>query len=61
MAAMALVLGVALRKPAVYVLNPDGREAQAPDTAAALIFASKAVLALVLIALGALFLIAAGV
>ncbi|MDZ7892433.1 MAG: adenosylcobinamide-phosphate synthase CbiB [Rhodoferax sp.] len=61
MAAMALVLGVALRKPAVYVLNPEGRAAQAADTGAAQVYASKAVLAQVLIALTALLLIAIGV
>jgi adenosylcobinamide-phosphate synthase len=61
MAAMALVLGVALRKPAVYVLNHGGRAAQAVDTEAALVFASKAVLAQVGIALVALLLIAVGV
>lgn len=61
MAAMALVLGVGLRKPAVYVLNSHGREAQAADTEAAQIYASKAVLALVGCALLALLLIAIGV
>lgn len=61
MAAMALVLGVALRKPAVYVLNPEGRAAQAADTEAAQVYASKAVLAQVVIALVALLLIAIGV
>ena len=61
MAAMALVLGVALRKPAVYVLNPEGRAAQAADTEAAQVYASKAVLAQVVIALTALLLIAIGV
>ncbi|CAM8657051.1 CbiB Cobalamin biosynthesis protein CobD/CbiB [Comamonadaceae bacterium] len=61
MAAMALVLGVALRKPAVYVLNPEGRAAQAADTEAAQVYASKAVLAQVMIALVALLLIAIGV
>ncbi|MDT7521889.1 adenosylcobinamide-phosphate synthase CbiB [Rhodoferax sp. TBRC 17198] len=61
MAAMALVLGVALHKPAVYVLNPEGRAAQAADTKAAQVYASKAVLAQVVIALVALLLIAIGV
>ena len=61
MAAMALVLGVALRKPAVYVLNPDGRAAQAADAEAAQVYASKAVLAHVGFALAALLLIAIGV
>ncbi|MDT7515415.1 adenosylcobinamide-phosphate synthase CbiB [Rhodoferax mekongensis] len=61
MAAMALVLGVGLRKPGVYVLNPGGREALAADTEAAQVYASKAVLALVGCALAALVLIAIGV
>ena len=37
MAAMALHLGVALRKPGVYVLNPRGRAVEASDTAQAII------------------------
>ncbi len=61
MAAMALVLGVALRKPGVYVLHPEGREATAADVAAAQSYASKAIVALVSLALLALFLIAIGV
>jgi adenosylcobinamide-phosphate synthase len=51
---------VGLRKPAVYVLNPDGREAQADDMETAQVYASKAVLALVGSALAALLLIAIG-
>ncbi len=46
MAAMALVLGVTLRKPQVYRLNPGGREAQAPDTGRAVAYAEKVLLAL---------------
>jgi adenosylcobinamide-phosphate synthase len=42
MAAMALALGVALRKPGVYVLNPQGRAAASADTRAAQVFAAKA-------------------
>ena len=49
MAAMALVLDVGLRKPGVYVLNPSGRAAQAADTAAAVRYASFAVLAWLLV------------
>jgi adenosylcobinamide-phosphate synthase len=60
MAAMALNLGVALRKPGVYVLNPQGRAAEAADTAGALIYASKALLALVIIALAAMVLVVMG-
>ena len=60
MAAMALNLDVALRKPGVYVLNPQGRAAQAPDTAGAIIYASKALLAVVAIVLVAIFLVAEG-
>jgi adenosylcobinamide-phosphate synthase len=50
MAAMALALGVALRKPGVYVLNPAGRPVQPPDTALAVNLASKVLLAGVFIA-----------
>lgn len=60
MAAMALNLDVALRKPGVYVLNPQGRAAVAADTAGALVYASKALLALVVIAQTAIFLIVMG-
>ena len=60
MAAMALNLDVALRKPGVYVLNAPGRAARAADTAAALVHASNALLALVLIAQAAMVLIAVG-
>ncbi|MEO5608008.1 MAG: cobalamin biosynthesis protein, partial [Polaromonas sp.] len=57
MAAMALALGVALRKPGVYTLNPAGRAPQAPDTALAQKYASKVLLALIPCALIAMFLI----
>jgi adenosylcobinamide-phosphate synthase len=60
MAAMALNLDVALRKPAVYVLNAQGRAAEAADTAGALIYASKALQALVFIALAAMVLVVVG-
>nr|WP_315848186.1 adenosylcobinamide-phosphate synthase CbiB [uncultured Rhodoferax sp.] len=60
MAAMALNLDVALRKPGVYVLNPQGRAAVAADTAGALVYASKALLALVVIAQAAMILIVLG-
>ena len=50
MAAMALVLGVRLAKPGGYVLHASGRLAQAADTAQALVYASKSVLALMVIA-----------
>ena len=60
MAAMALILDVALRKPGVYVLNPQGRAAVAADTAGALVYASKALLALVVIAQAATILIVLG-
>ena len=60
MAAMALNLDVALRKPGVYVLNPQGRAAVAADTAGALVYASKALLALVVIAQAAMLLIVFG-
>jgi adenosylcobinamide-phosphate synthase len=61
MAAMALNLGVALRKPGVYVLNPKGRAALPADTEAAMGYASKAVLVLVVIAQVAIVFIALGV
>lgn len=60
MAAMALNLDVALRKPGVYVLNAQGRAAVAPDTASALRYASKVLLALVSIALAAIVLVVMG-
>jgi adenosylcobinamide-phosphate synthase len=60
MAAMALNLDVALRKPGVYVLNSQGRAALAADTAGALVYASKALLALVVIAQAAMVLIVLG-
>lgn len=58
MAAMALVLGVCLRKPGVYVLHEAGRSPQGRDTATALKHASKVVLAQVLCAQAAIILIA---
>ncbi len=45
MAAMALALQVRLGKPGAYVLHAQGRAPVAADTAAALIYASKSVLA----------------
>jgi adenosylcobinamide-phosphate synthase len=58
MAAMALGLGVRLAKPGGYALHAQGRAALAADTASALRYASKALLALVVIVQGALVLIA---
>lgn len=46
MAAMALALGIGLRKPGVYVLNPEGREPTASDMAAAQRLAARALGAL---------------
>ncbi|OYT94094.1 MAG: cobalamin biosynthesis protein CobD [Burkholderiales bacterium PBB3] len=57
MAAMALNLGVAVRKPGVYVLNPQGRAVQPSDTAVAIALASKSLFALVLSAGAAMVLI----
>lgn len=54
MAAMALALGVSLRKPGVYILNPEGRPPQGLDMVAAQKQAAKALatlLALILIAI----------
>jgi adenosylcobinamide-phosphate synthase len=59
MAAMALLLGVTLRKPLVYGLNPDGREAQAADTARAVAYAEKALLALMAVTVIAMIYVAA--
>ncbi|MBB3176092.1 adenosylcobinamide-phosphate synthase CbiB [Variovorax sp. Sphag1AA] len=50
MGTMALLLGVRLAKPGVYVLNEQGREAVASDTARAIACASRVV---VLSAIGA--------
>ncbi len=58
MAAMALVLDVVLRKPGVYALNAAGHHATVQDTRNAQVYASKVVLALVVIAPIALFFIA---
>ncbi|AOW13062.1 cobalamin biosynthesis protein CobD [Hydrogenophaga crassostreae] len=51
MAAMALVLGVRLGKPGVYVLNPAGRLATSAHLGQALQLASRAVLAVAAIAI----------
>ena len=58
MAAMAIALGVCLSKPGIYALNPAGAAPQARDTALAVKYASKVAVALVLLALSAIFLIA---
>ncbi len=60
MAAMALALGVSLRKPGIYTLNAAGRPPLPEDTALAQRYASKTVFALVLSAKTAIFLIAIG-
>ncbi len=51
MAAMALALGVRLRKPGVYALNEQGRAPEAADTQHALRRAGRALLGLVGLAL----------
>ena len=56
---MALVLGVTLRKPLVYGLNPAGREAQAVDTKRAVAYAEKTLLALMAVAVTAIIYVAA--
>ncbi|MDP3797630.1 MAG: adenosylcobinamide-phosphate synthase CbiB [Polaromonas sp.] len=58
MAAMALALGVSLRKPGVYTLNPEGNPPQASDTVLAQNYAAKVVLALFVLVSSALILIA---
>ena len=60
MAAMALALGVRLRKPGVYVLNAAGRAATSQDSVRAGQLASRAVLAMLLLASLALLLAAQG-
>lgn len=61
MAAMALALGVCLRKPGAYTLNAAGRAPEVTDTHLALDVASKVVLALAAFAPAAMLLIAIGV
>ena len=58
MAAMALALNVGLRKPGVYVLNPDGRQPKASDTVSAEKYALKVVVAACLSAQAAIIFIA---
>ena len=58
MAAMAQALGIRLGKPGVYTLNPTGRAPQAPDTVQAIIYASKVLVVLVIVALMAMLMIA---
>ena len=58
MAAMALALGVRLQKPGVYVLNPSGRSPEPKDTVFAQKNASKVVIASVICAQAAIYLIA---
>jgi adenosylcobinamide-phosphate synthase len=58
MAAMALGLGVRLGKPGGYVLHDTGRAVTALDTDRAIAYASKSLLALVLIAQAAIISIA---
>ena len=54
MAAMALVLGVQLRKPGVYTLNPEGRSPEGADLLRACAIGSRTVLLATLAACGAL-------
>ena len=56
MAAMALALGVQLRKPGAYTLNPAGRTPEPPDTLRACAIGSRTVLAATLCACAALIL-----
>ncbi len=58
MAAMALGLGVCLHKLGVHALNAPGRSPQAADTQRAIVYASKAVVSLVLCNFLDMFLIA---
>jgi len=50
MAALALVMGLRLRKPGVYVLNAAGRSPAAPDTAVAIALAGRALVVGLLLA-----------
>ena len=54
MAAMARALGVQLRKPGVYTLNPEGRAPEPADTLHACRIGSRTVLAATLLACGVL-------
>ncbi len=56
MAAMALALGVQLRKPGAYTLNAEGRTPEPPDTLRACAIGSRTVLAATLCACAALML-----
>ncbi len=58
MAAMALALGVSLRKPGVYVLHAQGHPPGLADSAHAAFLASKVLLAFMIIASTAIILIA---
>ena len=58
MAAMALALGVNLRKPGVYALHAAGRPPELADTAHAAVLASKVLVALLVFASAAIVLIA---
>ncbi len=60
MAAMALSLGVTLRKPGVYGLNPQGRVVGGADLVCALQIASKAAVAQAAVALATIIFIASG-
>ncbi|MDP1956055.1 MAG: adenosylcobinamide-phosphate synthase CbiB [Polaromonas sp.] len=60
MAAMALALGVYLRKPGVYALNAGRRAPEATDTPLALAVSLKVVVALAVLASTAIVLIANG-
>ncbi|MDO9405899.1 MAG: adenosylcobinamide-phosphate synthase CbiB [Polaromonas sp.] len=56
MAAMALALGVGLRKPGVYALNPQGRAPEADDTARAQHLSGATVRGLVWLAMAVMLL-----
>jgi len=56
MAAMALALNIRLGKPGVYVLNPAGGAPLAAQTQQAIAYASKVLLALIPVAVTALYL-----
>ena len=60
MAAMALVLGVQLRKPGVYALNPGARVPTPADTLRACAIGSRCAMAATVLTCGVLLLMLAG-
>ncbi|MDO5626651.1 MAG: cobalamin biosynthesis protein, partial [Pseudomonadota bacterium] len=57
MAAMAIALGVHLRKPGVYTLNPEGRTPEAADLLRACAIGSRCALAATVVTCGVLWVV----